>query len=253
MPRVSPCSNQKREVQYLLRVPPLDPSFVLMTLFDIIVAIVLGLCCIYSLLKGAVREIFSLLGYLASYILAINFQSSLAETLKEVVTQPIAAQIVGFITIFLGVKFAFTLLGRLILRFVGSGSVLPLFDRILGGMLGLAKGLVILVVIMFPLSLFEDTYKKATQGSVLAPHMEAVIATLSSEVKNRNLLDSLPDISVDGIKEQIDRMENLDKLSQGMEEVKDKIIGGINGKPQEEYTKEDKKKLGELLDSIEKE
>ena len=60
-----------------------------MTLFDIIVAIVLGLCCIYSLLKGAVREIFSLLGYLASYILAINFQSSLAETLKEVVTQPL--------------------------------------------------------------------------------------------------------------------------------------------------------------------
>jgi hypothetical protein len=48
-------------------------------------------------------------------------------------------------------------------------------------------------------------------------------------------------------------MENLDKLSQGMEEMKDKIIGGINGKPQEEYTKEDKEKLDKLLDSIEKE
>ena len=224
-----------------------------MTLFDIIVAIVLGLCCIYSLLKGAVREIFSLLGYLASYILAINFQSSLAEALKEVVTQPIVAQIVGFITIFLGVKFTFTLLGRLILRFVGSGSVLPLFDRILGGMLGLAKGVVILVVIMFPLGLFEDTYRKATQGSVLAPHIEAVIATLSREAENRNLLDSLPDISVDVIKEQIGQMENLDELTQGMEEMKDKIVGGINGKPQEEYTKEDKEKLDELLGSIEKE
>jgi hypothetical protein len=120
-------------------------------------------------------------------------------------------------------------------------------------MLGLAKGLVILVVIMFPLSLFEDTYKKATQGSVFVPHMEEVIATLSREAKNRNVLDLLPDISVDGIKKQIDRMENLDKLSQEMEEMKDKIIGGINGKPQEEYTKEDKEKLDELLDSIKKE
>ena len=167
-----------------------------MTLFDIIVAVVLSLSFLYSLFKGMVREVFSLAGYLIGYILAINFQDSLAEIMKDVVTHPLAARIAAFVIIFFGVKIGFGLVGRLIRRFIAAAPVLSLPDRILGGVLGLAKGLVILVIIMFPLSLFEDTYKKATQGSVLAPYLEGVIQTVSREVKNREFLDRFPDISV---------------------------------------------------------
>lgn len=224
-----------------------------MTLFDIIVAVVLSLSFLYSLFKGMVREVFSLAGYLFGYILAINFQDSLAEVMKDVVTHPLAARIVAFVIIFFGVKIGFVLLGGLIRRFMKAAPVLSLPDRILGGVLGLAKGLVILVIIMFPLSLFEDTYKKATQGSVLAPYLERVIQTVSRELKDRKFLDRLPDISVKDIKEKLVQMKNLNKLTKELKEPKDKFTDAANGKPQENYTEEDKQKLDELFNMLKKE
>ncbi len=71
-----------------------------MTIFDIIVAVILGFFFLFSLFKGMVREIFSLLGYLAGYILALNYQDELAVWLREIVAQPVIARIVGFVIIF---------------------------------------------------------------------------------------------------------------------------------------------------------
>ena len=97
-----------------------------MTVFDIIVAVILGLCFLFSLFKGMIREVFSLLGYLAGYVLALNYQDDLAGLLKEAVAQPIIPRIVGFVIIFLVVKISSGLLGRLIRRFMVSSTVLSI-------------------------------------------------------------------------------------------------------------------------------
>ncbi|NIQ02912.1 MAG: CvpA family protein, partial [Nitrospinaceae bacterium] len=44
-----------------------------MTGFDIFVAIVLGLSLVYSVLKGLVREIFSLLALVGGFLMAVKF------------------------------------------------------------------------------------------------------------------------------------------------------------------------------------
>ncbi|KMP10931.1 hypothetical protein UR09_03865 [Candidatus Nitromaritima sp. SCGC AAA799-A02] len=224
-----------------------------MTLFDIIVVIVLGLCFLFSLFKGMVREVFSLAGYAAGYVLAINFQDTLAAAMKDMVTQPIAARIAAFAIIFIAVKFGFTLIGKLIRKSMEGTAVLSLPDRLLGGALGLVKGLVILSILMFPLSLFEDTYDKATQGSVLAPHLEKIVQVVHRTAKERKLLDRLPDFSMDDVKEKLGQMESLDKLSEEVKKAKEKIFNSGDGKPQEDYTPEDKKKLDDLLDILNKE
>ncbi len=229
-----------------------------MTIFDIIIAVILGLFFLFSLFKGMIREMFSLLGYLAGYVAALNFQNELAEVLKETFSQPVIARIVGFAIIFFVVRISFGLLGRLIRRFMVSATVLSVPDRILGGLLGFAKGLVIIAIVMFPLSLFEDAYKKATQGSVLAPYLEQTANFVSKEAHERKLLDRLPKISVDVVKDKMKQLSDLNKLSQDMKVKKDEIFKEIQNKakqavkdkPQEEYSDEDKDKLKQMLNTF---
>ncbi|MDP7557809.1 MAG: CvpA family protein, partial [Nitrospinaceae bacterium] len=133
--------------------------------------------------------------------------------------------------------------------------VLSVPDRILGGVLGFAKGLVIIAVIMFPLSLFEDSYKKATQGSVLAPYLEQIANFVSQEVHERNLLDKFPKVSIDDVKKKIKELSDLKKLSEDMKAKKDEIMKSVQDKvkteskeqTQEQYTDEDKTKLKDIL------
>ena len=49
-----------------------------MTPFDIFVAVVLGFSLIFSLMKGFVREIFSLLAYVGGYFMATKYQGTFA-------------------------------------------------------------------------------------------------------------------------------------------------------------------------------
>ena len=226
-----------------------------MTIFDIIVAVILGFFFLFSLFKGMVREIFSLLGYLAGYILALNYQDELAVSLREIVAQPVIARIVGFVIIFFVVRISFGLIGRLLRKFMAGSTVLSVPDRILGGVLGFAKGLVIVAVIMFPLSLFEDSYKKVTHGSVLAPYLEQIANFVSQEVHERNLLDKFPKVSIDDVKKKIKELSDLKELSEDMKAKKDEIMKSVQDKvkteskeqTQEKYTDEDKAKLKDIL------
>lgn len=216
------------------------------------------------------REVFSLLGYLAGYVLAINYNDELAVTLQGMVTQEIMARIAGFaiifilvkivvaLIIFFAVKYILDLFGRLIRRFLDGSTVLSLPDRLLGGVLGLIKGLVVIAIIMFPLSLFEDSYKKVTQGSVLAPHFEKIVHFVSQGSYKDNLMNKIPNLSVNDVKKRVKQMGDLEKLAHEMNTKKDDLLKSfqdlvVKEKTQENYTDEDKNKLNDLLNTLSKE
>ena len=52
-----------------------------MTSFDVFVSVVLGFCLLFSLMKGFVREIFSLFAYVGGYLMAVNYQGTFAQFL----------------------------------------------------------------------------------------------------------------------------------------------------------------------------
>ena len=241
-----------------------------MTIFDIIAVFILGLFFMFSLFKGMIREVFSFLGYLTGYVLAINYNDELATMLQGMVTQEVMARIAGFaiifiivkiviaLIIFFAVKFILGLLGRLIRRFMDGSAVLSLPDRIFGGVLGIFKGLVVIAIIMFPLSLFEDTYKKVTQGSVLAPFFEKMVHFISQGSYESNLIDKIQKLSVDDIKDPFKQMDGLEKFTQEMNTKKDDLLKTVQDmmvkeKNQEDHTDEDKSKLNKLLNTLSKE
>jgi len=241
-----------------------------MSLFDFFIIFVIGICFIYSFSKGMVREIFSLLGYLVGYVLAMDYYEEFATALQSMVSQEIMARIsdfaivftvvkilVGLFIIFI-VKITFGLLGRLIRKSVEGTLAISFLDRIVGGALGVLKGLVIVAIIMFPLGLFSGGYEKVTQGSIIAPYLEKIISLVSQESYIDEFLDFSSEISVDEVQEKIKKMSDLNAITQDIKNKKEEFLGtiqgGIKNKAQEDamenYTKEDKNKLNDLLETF---
>ena len=238
-----------------------------MTIFDFFIIFIIGICFVYSFSKGMVREIFSLLGYLVGYVLAMDYYEEFATALQSMVSQEIMGRIsefaivftvvkilVGLFIIFI-VKIIFGLLGRLIRKSVEGTLAISFLDRIVGGALGGLKGLVIVAIIMFPLGLFSGGYEKVTQGSIIAPYLEKIISLVSQESYIDKFLDFSSEISVDGVQEKLEKMGDLNVITKGIKHKKEKLLdtiqGGIKNKPEEgamdSYTKEDKSKLNDLL------
>ena len=241
-----------------------------MTIFDFFIIFIIGICFVYSFSKGMVREIFSLLGYLVGYVLAMDYYEEFATALQSMVSQEIMGRIsefaivftvvkilVGLFIIFI-VKIIFGLLGRLIRKSVEGTLAISFLDRIVGGALGGLKGLVIVAIIMFPLGLFNGGYEKVTQGSIIAPYLEKIISLVSQESYIDKFLDFSSEMSVDGVQEKLEKIGDLNTITQDIkhkkEELLDAIQGGIKNIPEEgamdNYTKEDKKKLNDLLETF---
>lgn len=115
-----------------------------MSMLDVIVLLVLVLTVVRGLMRGMVDTLFSLGGWVLAFV-AGQWGAALAgPLLPAVVGQPGTRYFVGFAAIFLVVLIVVRLLGYAIasmIEAIGLGSL----DEVLGGVIGLAKGAVILV------------------------------------------------------------------------------------------------------------
>ena len=115
-----------------------------MTIFDYLVLFVLICSVVISTLRGLVKEILSLLSWIVAFFVANAYGEILAQWLPEMVPGKTARLIVAFIVLFIGVRILMGLL-TMALDAVIKASGLTLADRGLGGLFGLARGLLIVL------------------------------------------------------------------------------------------------------------
>ena len=238
-----------------------------MTIFDIVCFSILGLFFILSFFRGLVRELFSFLGYLVGYIIAINYNTDMATLLENNVSKDFVAKVSEFtffsetikilvtLIIFFFVKYVVSLLGQLIKNSINGKFVLTFPDRLLGSMVGLLKGVILIAIIIFPLSLFEVSYKKITRGSIFAPYMENIIAAVSRGTYKDDLIKRIPDISLNEFKDRVMDIEKIKVLTKDIDKKKDDLIDSVkelveNEKIEETYTTKDKNELKKLLKAL---
>jgi len=137
--------------------------------FDIGITIALILSGVWGCFRGLVRALLSLVGLAAASVLALRGYLDVAQRLEPLITTPWVRQAVGFCLIFLAVMavvMVCSILLRLVLRAVG----LSLVDRLLGGLFGLAKVvLVASVLLMMANKFFPSIRVQLETESVLAP------------------------------------------------------------------------------------
>lgn len=222
----------------------------LMPLFDIIAAIILTISLIFSVVRGMVREIFSLLAYIGGYFTAITFRQKFSAILSQYITNPTASEIISFVLIFIVAVFLISLLGKGIQKLVHSAPGLSGLDRLFGGVIGLGKGIIVLIILMFFIKFFPDTNREIHKDSFFAPKLAKLSKVLEREVDTKKIVEKLPKFDLDGVKKQIKSLKDINITDSFISE--DVEPETIKGAPQDDYTDEDKNKLNDILLSLDK-
>ena len=141
-----------------------------MNFIDYILILIVGLSMVLSLWRGFVREIISLIGLVAAFLLAGQFSGQAGEFISPWIDNPTVADITGFGLVFVTVMIVVGLLGALIRNLVDMAA-LTATDRTLGVFFGAARG-TFLIALCF---LVYTSYSKPDAGgwlkqSTLAPY-----------------------------------------------------------------------------------
>lgn len=116
-----------------------------MTLFDYLILFVLVCSIVISTMRGLIKEILSLVSWIVSFVVANAYGAILAGWLPNFIPGQTMRLIVGFLVLFIGVRLLMALLMKAADALI-KASGLSLADRGLGGLFGLARGCVIVMV-----------------------------------------------------------------------------------------------------------
>ena len=148
-----------------------------MTIFDYLVLFVLVSSVVISTMRGLVKEILSLLGWIVAFVVANAYGERLAVLLPDMIPGATVRLIVAFIALFLGARILMGLLS-LALGALIEASGLSLADRGLGGLFGLARGIVIVLAAVILCSMTAIPQQTFWKDALLSPLAEAGARTV---------------------------------------------------------------------------
>jgi membrane protein required for colicin V production len=139
-----------------------------MTPADWMICLIVLLNVVTAAMQGFFSEALTLAGLVVGYMVAAWQYRNLAEWLERFLKNDWLAEILGFLIIFFAVVILFGIAAG-IARWVMKKSGLSGLDRFLGGLLGLAKGGLMVAVILMCMTAFAPT-SKLLVNSQLAPY-----------------------------------------------------------------------------------
>ena len=148
-----------------------------LTLFDYLVMFILATSVIISTLRGLVREMVSLAGWVIAFVVANAYSAQLALLLPEAVPGEVVRLILAFIALFIGVRLLTGLLGMAMDALIKAGG-LTLADRGLGSLFGLGRGLVIVLAGVILCGMTSIPQQDFWKNALLSPYAETGVRTV---------------------------------------------------------------------------
>lgn len=156
-----------------------------MSMLDLIVLLVLILTVVRGLMHGMVETLFSLAAWILAFVLGKWGALIVAPLLPSGIENPAIRYFAGFAVVFLVVLIGVLLLGHVLatlVKAVGLGGA----DKVLGGMLGLAKGLAILVGLTLAAGLTSlprtDFWRQARASATLQAMAQRALPLVPADV-----------------------------------------------------------------------
>lgn len=142
-----------------------------MTIFDYLVIFVMVTSVIISMLRGLVKEVLSLAGWVVAFVVANAYAAALAVMLPAVVPGEVLRLILAFIALFIGVRILMGLLSMALGALLDAGG-LSLFDRALGAVFGVGRGLVIVLTAVILCGMTSLPQQDFWKEALLSPFAE---------------------------------------------------------------------------------
>jgi membrane protein required for colicin V production len=148
-----------------------------MTSFDYAVLVIIGLSVALSVMRGLVREVIALAGWVVAFVVANLFSGTVAPWLPAGITEGSIRMLVAFAILFVLTLFAAALAAlaasRLV-RSVGLGAE----DRVLGGFFGLARGLLIVMILVLLAGLTALPRQPVWNNAMLSAPLEDIAVSV---------------------------------------------------------------------------
>jgi len=144
-----------------------------MALVDIIFLVILAISALLGVFRGLVKEALSLASWFAAIVAGTLFSAELADMMVNLINNASLRRIAAFAILFIVVIFAGTLTSNLISKLTQAAG-LKGADRTLGGLFGILRGMIIVLVLVLVGSQFELS-QNWFNGSMLVPHALAMI------------------------------------------------------------------------------
>lgn len=141
-----------------------------MNWLDLLIVGILAWSTFRAFSTGLIREVVTLLGLVAGIGLAGAFYDDLSANLEFIVADPTTRRLAAFAAIFTGTVIAGQVIGG-VMHSAASLLFLGPLDRIGGAVFGLAKGLLLVQVVLVAISVFpaHPVVARAVADSTLAP------------------------------------------------------------------------------------
>lgn len=148
-----------------------------MTLFDYAVLLIVGFSVLLSVMRGAVREILALLSWVVAFWLANIYAARLAFLLPEGIPSESLRLLAAFVIIFLVVLLLMSLATIALSALVKTIGLGPL-DRGLGALFGLARGLLIVLVLVLLAGLTSAPRQRYWRNAMFSAPLEALALSI---------------------------------------------------------------------------
>ena len=187
-----------------------------LNLTDWSILVILIASGVISLSRGFTKEFLSLFLWLAAFVAAISLEFLATPKINEYIGNEEISKIISYIVVFI----IFIFLGGILIKFISKlikWSGASGFDKFLGVLFGLTRGLVVIFVIflLLPSSLKSTdliTNSKITPIiQTYAPEIEAYFRNL---VDNRNLVDEALEI-IEPLQKEIPPVPNENNTKDG--------------------------------------
>jgi len=147
-----------------------------MTSFDYAVLLIIGISIVMSMMRGAVREVLAIAGWVAAIYVAKTYATQLLPLLPADIPTESLKILAAHVIVFFGVLLVTSLLTIALSSLIKKIS-LNWFNRFLGGFFGFARGLLIVCVLVFLAGLTSFPKDARWTNAMFSAPLEALVKT----------------------------------------------------------------------------
>ena len=148
-----------------------------MTIFDYVVLVIVGLSIIVSMMRGLLAEVLSIMGWFVAFFVARTYSSQLAPMMPAELPTESLRVLASFVVLFLA-TFLVTSLLAIALTSIFKKVSLGWLNRLMGGFFGLARGLLIVCIIVFLAGLTNVPKDERWRNAMFSSPIEALVIQL---------------------------------------------------------------------------
>ncbi|MDP1657984.1 MAG: CvpA family protein [Methylotenera sp.] len=148
-----------------------------MTSFDYVVLTVIGLSIILSVMRGFFREALAILGWIAAFVVAKTYVNQILPMMPVNIPTESLRILAAFLVLFLATLLISSLLAialSAIFKKIGLGWL----NRLLGAVFGLARGMLIVCIIVFLAGLTDVPNDARWRNAMFSAPIEALVISM---------------------------------------------------------------------------